>query len=120
MSERIDQQKEDLANKSKDYLDNDSKSELSNTFGAMSANKKKIKSEKVLYFLEKVQPRLENAGLTVREFNTNSFRITDGITIVDYYPSSSKMINLGKTTIVVKDVFLTILSKISKKMRSNS
>lgn len=94
--DRIEQQKKDLEQKSKDYLDDDSKTEVGNTYAAMKQHKSKMKSKNVLYFLETTKPKLENLNLLVTEFNTNSFKITDGIKTVEFYPSSGKLMHKGR------------------------
>lgn len=92
MKNRTEQQPKDYLDKSKPYQDDPNKSDLANDMNAMREHNKKKRSAKVLYFLEKVQPVLElKYNLIVKEFNTNSFRITDGIKQIDFYPASGKV-----------------------------
>lgn len=51
-------------------------------------SQKKIKEE---YFLKIVVPALEKKQCMVKKFNAGSYRITNGIDTVDYYPGSMKL-----------------------------
>jgi len=91
LEERIKEQKLRINHLSKPYVDKDHKSELGNDFAAFRKTSKKKGSEKVLHFLDKTVRELVELNLTVEEFNASSFRITDGVKTVDYYPKSNKM-----------------------------
>lgn len=88
---RIKQEKERLEELSKPYVDDDSKSEMGNTHAQIKHEIKRKRCSKVLYFLETVVPLLESRRIRVEEFNMNSFRITDGIKQIDYFPASGRL-----------------------------
>ena len=91
LEERIKEQKIRINHLSKPYIDQDNKSELGNDFAAFRKTGKKKGAEKVLHFLDKTVRDLIYLKLTVEEFNASSFRITDGVKTIDYYPKSNKM-----------------------------
>lgn len=94
--DRIIEQKKDFIEKSKPYEGDETISDLSNSFRAFAKRGKANKSAKVLFFLEFTLPKLIEEGCKVNEFNVNSFRITDGINVIDFYPSSGKVFTKDK------------------------
>ena len=73
-----------------DYHEDDDKSDVMNLLASMNHGKKNKRSQNTLDFLEFIAPVLLDKGLKIIEFSTNSFRITDEVKQVDYYPSSKK------------------------------
>lgn len=69
------------------------------------------------HFVEVVIPELINNKLTVKEFNHNSFRITNGINTIDYFPCSKKLlIHKGNKWIKVNsDIVNSILNILNPK-----
>ena len=63
---------------------------------------KKNKAIKVLHFLEKILPSLERNRFEVEEFAPNSFRITDGIKQIDYFPTSRRLFTNDKKWVTIK------------------
>lgn len=90
---RINQQKLKIQELLKPYQEKDYKSESGNDWSEYKHNKKRKANIKVFYFLDKIIPRLEKLNLIIEEFNSNSFRITDGVKTIDYFPGTNSCFN---------------------------